>query len=262
MNARRLEQSVRHKFEDPIEVAGWKAVAVEGLRPFEEALISRAFAPGQRILDVGCGGGREAIPMAQARFRIIAMDLSHALVCGTVDFAASKEVSLLAVTAGVDALPFQASTLDGVTLFEQLIAHVPTQQGRIQVLRDIRRALRPGGTLVMTTHNRRCHWKFQFYFAIVNRLRRLRRSLGSGWYADLGDNDRWSSRIGKYASRRPVFFHMYDLGEALEDLHAAGFEVLDARARAEFETNRQDPVLRRRDYCLAFIARRPLEPTP
>ena len=29
----------------------------------------------------------------------------------------------------------------------------------------------------MTTHNRRCHWKFRLYFACVNRFRRLGRRL-------------------------------------------------------------------------------------
>jgi len=55
-----------------------------------------------------------------------------------------------------------------------------------------------------------------------------------------------------------VFFHMYDLDEATTDLREAGFEVLDGRARAEFEAGRADAALRHRDYLLGFVARRPL----
>jgi len=50
---------------------------------------------------------------------------------------------------------------------------------------------------------------------------------------------------------------MYDLDEALADLQEAGFEVVDARARAEFEAGRVDLALRERDYFLGFIAKRP-----
>jgi len=50
---------------------------------------------------------------------------------------------------------------------------------------------------------------------------------------------------------------MYDLEEAIADLKAVGFEVLDARARAEFEAGCVDLALRERDYVLGFIAKRP-----
>jgi hypothetical protein len=52
---------------------------------------------------------------------------------------------------------------------------------------------------------------------------------------------------------------MYDQDEAAADLREAGFEVLDGRARAEFEAGRADATLRRRDYLLGFVARRPAD---
>jgi hypothetical protein len=112
----------------------------------------------------------------------------------------------------------------------------------------------------MTTHNRRCHWKFALYFGWVNRWRRVMRRLGRG--LELGDYDRWSTRISRSKASRPVFFHMYDLDEATADLREAGFEVLDGRARAEFEAGRSDAALRHRDYLLGFVARRPRESRP
>jgi hypothetical protein len=108
----------------------------------------------------------------------------------------------------------------------------------------------------MTTHNRRCHWKFALYFGWVNRWRRIVRRLGCG--LDLGDYDRWSTRISRSKASRPVFFHMHDLDEATADLREAGFEVLDGRSRAEFEAGRVDAALRHQDYLLGFVARRPL----
>ncbi len=252
-----LEASVQRCYEDPAQVAAFAAISREGLAPFEAALVGRAFVPGRRVLDVGCGGGREAVPMARAGLRVIAMDLSHAMVRAAAAYAAAQGVALPALAGSATALPFREGAFDGVAMLGQVIAHVPGREARVAALRAAWRALRPGGLLAMTTHNHRCHWKLRLYFAWVNRWRRLRRALDSA--GGLCDYDRWSPRISRARSRRPVFFHMYDLEEAVADLREAGFEVLLARARAELESGREDLRLRRRDYLLGFLARRPGE---
>lgn len=257
--APRLATAVRSAYEDPAHVRAFAAVADEGLTPFEVALVRR-FTPGQRILDVGCGGGREAVPMAQAGLRPVAMDVSVAMVRAATAHASERGVPLPVVAASLSALPFRPEAFDGVALLGQVIAHVPGRDGRIAALREVRRALRPGGTLVMTTHNRRCHWKFALFFGWVNRWRRLLRRFGRG--SGLGDHDRWSARIGRLEGGPPVFFHMYDLDEATADLAEAGFEVVRARSRGEFEAGREDAAARRRDYLLGFVATRPVDAQP
>ena len=250
-----IEASVRLKYGDPDEVAAFSTIAAEGLAPFEEALVQQAFVPGQRILDIGCGGGREASAMVQHGLRVVAMDLVPAMVQAARSYGRKKGLLSSYVVGNAVSLPFCDACFDGVAMLGAIIAHVPGRDGRVQAIRAVWRTLRPGGKLAMTTHNRRCRWKLRIYFACVNRFRRLGRRLGLG--TSLGDNDRWSTRISEARSRRPVFFHMYDLDEALADLQEAGFEVVDARARAEFEAACVNPALRRRDYILGFIARRP-----
>src|ERR1700694_5081103 len=45
------------------------------LLPEEETLLERHLAPGQRLLDVGCGAGREAIGFARAGLEVVGIDV-------------------------------------------------------------------------------------------------------------------------------------------------------------------------------------------
>jgi SAM-dependent methyltransferase len=248
-----LEATVRRKYEDPSEVQAFAYVSDEGLSRFEEVLITRAFKPGQLVLDIGCGGGREAIPMARRGLRVVAMDLVPAMVRSAARRAAEHGVRLLPIVGSASAPPFRDGVFDGVAMLGQVIAHVPERQRRISTLQRVRHMLKSRGTLAMTTHNRRCHLKFRLYFSVVNRWRALRRHLG--YPTALGDHDRWTTRVSRARSSRPVFFHMYDREEALTDLQQAGFDVLEAKGRTEFEAEREDLVVRNRNYLLGFLAR-------
>ena len=247
-----LETVVRRKYEDPAEVAEFVALASQGLTRFEDALVG-VFSSGDLVLDVGCGGGREAVPMARRGIRVVAMDLVPAMVRAARRYASAQGVTVLPVVASATAPPFRDGVFDGVAMLGQVIAHVPDRAGRTGALCAVRQSLRPGGTLAMTTHNRRCHMKFRLYFAWVNLWRRILRGLG---VPTLGDYDRWTARISRAGSPAPVFFHMYDREEALADLSQAGFTVLQAKSRAEFESGREDPARRDRDYLLGFLASR------
>jgi len=252
--------SVRGYYDEPGVVARYAAAAAEGLAPFEAALVRRAFGPGDRVLDVGCGGGREAVALVRAGLRVVAVDLSPSMARAAADHAQAQGSALAAAAADAAALPFRDGRFDGVAMFGQVIAHVPTRAGRVAALRSAWRALRPGGALALTTHNRRCHPKFQVYFACVNRWRRLARRAGLA--VSLGDFDRLTRRdqVSGGAAGRRLFIHMYDQPEAEADLTEAGFTAIEARARAEWESGREDPAARRRDYLLGYLARRPEGP--
>jgi ubiquinone/menaquinone biosynthesis C-methylase UbiE len=258
MSRQDLGAAVRNYYQDPDVVTAFAANVSEGMTRFETALVRHAFAPGQRILDVGCGAGREGVAMVRQGLQVIGIDLVHEMAHSAVQRAEAGGVHLPILVANCLSLPFSEASFDGVTMLGQVITFIPSRELRLVALRSVLGVLRPGGMLAMTTHNRRCHPKFSLYFAWANRWRQICRRLGR--QSRLGDYDRWSLRdCGVRAgSGQRLYFHMYDMDEALTDLGGAGFEILDARARTEFEAGRIDPTLRRRDYLLGFIARRPL----
>ena len=249
MTGQDLATAIRRMYADSAEVSAYSTLNAQGLDCIEEALVFRAFAPGQLVLDVGCGAGREAVPMARHGIRVVAMDFVHEMVQATAAHATAHSTAVAPLVGSVTTLPFREGSFDGVALLGPVIAHVPIRDERIAALHSVWRLLRPGGLLVMTTHNRRCHWKFRLYFACVNRWRRLARRLGHD--SGLEDFDRWTIRISKGGWRQPAFFHMYDRDEAIADLQAAKFEVLDTIVWTGFEATRDDSPQ------LGFLALRP-----
>jgi SAM-dependent methyltransferase len=241
--------AVRRMFADSAEVSFYSTLTAQGLNCIEEALVHRAFAPDQLVLDVGCGAGREAVPMAQHGIRVVAMDFVHEMVQATVANASAHSTGVIPLVGDVTVPPFREGSFDGAALLSDVIGHVPIRDDRIAALRSVWRLLRPGGLLAMVTSNRCCHWKFQLYFACVNRWRRLARQLG--YDSGLEDFDRWTTRFTKGGWPEPIFFHMYDRDEVIADLQAAKFDVLDTIAWTGFEAALDHSPR------LGFLAQRP-----
>jgi SAM-dependent methyltransferase len=136
--------------------------------------MAQRFAPGQRLLDLGCGTGIDALHFAQLGYNVVASDWSPEMVARAASRAVQHNLQnkLVAKHIGIQELEkFDASddqTFDGIySNFGPLncapdLAHVSRQCARL---------LRPGGRMVFTVIGRICPWEVAHYL-VKRRLKR------------------------------------------------------------------------------------------
>ena len=106
-----------------------------------------AVAPGQRVLDLGCGTGRPAVRLAEsAQVEVVGITISEEQLEIARERAKASAVADRVRFDLVDAMEmaFDAESFDAVFAIESL-EHMPDQA---RVLRSITELLRPGGRFV------------------------------------------------------------------------------------------------------------------
>ena len=117
--------------------------------------------PQARVLDLGGGMGRIAVPLARTH-TVTLGDISAEMLSQAASAASAAGVPREALTlVEVDAarpLPFASASFD-VALAIDLMVHLPDP---VATLRELRRVLAPGGQLLVDTTNRHPQWMLRY----------------------------------------------------------------------------------------------------
>jgi len=130
--------------DEPAQTAPAHCQRLIHLKAYEEAA---QYAAGLDVLDVGCNTGYGTMHLVSAARRVVGVDVSPRAIELARQRATDGSPEFLHTDGG--ALPFGDATFDLVTSF-QVLEHVPEP---LEYLREIRRVLRPGGTVILTTPN-------------------------------------------------------------------------------------------------------------
>jgi ubiquinone/menaquinone biosynthesis C-methylase UbiE len=108
---------------------------------------------GARILDVCCGQGRHAIPLAQAGYEVMGLDRSSYLLDQAQQAAAEAGVEVQWVRGDMRWLPWGERFDACINLFTAFGYFEEDEENR-WVLHQIHRSLKPGGLFLLDVSNR------------------------------------------------------------------------------------------------------------
>jgi SAM-dependent methyltransferase len=214
---------VRAKYDDALEVRQYARYALAGPEPEEIEFVRAHVKPGGRLLDVGCGAGREAIGFARAGYRVTGIDLAPAMIEAARRLAAEAGLAIEFRVQNVLDLDAPPASFDGA-FFGASLHHVPGRARRIAALARIGRALTPDGVLLVTIayDDRRLLSRSR----LVDLCRRAgARLLGPERFSEPGDS--LMRDVSETSDPRTwIFFHNYSgPDEARAEIEAAGFEA-------------------------------------
>ncbi|MFF4398709.1 class I SAM-dependent methyltransferase [Streptomyces sp. NPDC001480] len=146
------ENSVAHFYDEPADdyhliYTDWDA-SVRRQGDALDALLSQDRAA---VLDCSCGIGTQAIGLALRGHRVTGTDLSPRAVARAAREAGHRNVALGTAVADMRRLPFPDVRFDAVVCADNALPHLLTEQDVHAALTEMRRVLRPGGLLLLST---------------------------------------------------------------------------------------------------------------
>jgi SAM-dependent methyltransferase len=136
----------------PSTVAGFvRSEANATLLRFAEA--ERARAPAGLALDIGCGAGRNAVPLARQGWRVLGIDLSWPMLSAARDRVRAEGARLPLALAPMDALPVGAGACDLIVVHG--IWNLARSMSELrQAIDEARRVAARGAALFVFTFSR------------------------------------------------------------------------------------------------------------
>ncbi|HKP54300.1 MAG TPA: class I SAM-dependent methyltransferase [Chloroflexia bacterium] len=134
-------------------------------------VLDRAFAPGDRLLELGCGTGEEAIHLARRSISVVATDAAPAMLdvlkakLSHHEKSISEHITPILISAGkIGSLVerFGKQSFDGVYSSFGPLNCEPDLAPIAGALADL---VRPGGRVVLSLINRYCLWETAWYLA-------------------------------------------------------------------------------------------------
>jgi ubiquinone/menaquinone biosynthesis C-methylase UbiE len=123
-----------------------------GLTPDEMVLWEKVPCRAGCLLVLGGGGGREAIFFARQGFEVTGMDFSEQMLAQARECTAQRGLDFQGWVEEISQIEAPAESFDVVWISMFLYSVVLTRKRRVEMLRRIRKTIKPGGYLVCSFH--------------------------------------------------------------------------------------------------------------
>ncbi len=210
-----LFRLVLARYHSPEEVTKYRQRADSGLLRWEEVIRDGFFTSPSRLLDLGCGAGREAIALAGGGSEVTAVDISAELVEYALAAADAAGLSIAFEVIDGKSLPFPACSFDIALIWRQVLGNVPGASNRAALLGDVSRTMREDGILSLSVHNRDVCVPIAKEKGLI--LERTAYSLEDGDFVEKGESP----------SATSCYWHYFTRPELVRLVEEAGFQVLE-----------------------------------
>ncbi len=109
--------------------------------------------PRSRVLDLGCGSGRRTIELARRGHRVLGMDPDAGALADARALAQGEKLNIHFMKADTRGVPYR-SEIDAVVSLEGAFGRLPSDRDDQSCLESARKALKPGGLLLIDTLNK------------------------------------------------------------------------------------------------------------
>ena len=182
----------------------------------QELLAALPFKTGKLLL-LGVGGGREAIPLARMGFQVTGVDYVPALVERAIENAAQRGVVIEGLVQDISRLEVPAGAYDVVWISEAMYSCVPTRARRVEMVSRISQSLKPGGFFI-------CQYHWGEHQQSADKYRFIRRLIAACTFGNLAYED------GDVLWGNAEFIHIFTAEQAVRgELEAGGLAVLEIK---------------------------------
>lgn len=186
-------------------------------------LLDNYLAAGEKVLDLGCGNGRYYPLFQEKQADYFGRDNSEKLI----EIARSKYPGANFQENQSLELDFPDNFFDKIYSIA-VLHHIPSEELRLQFLRQVRRVLRPGGKVILTV------WKFhrfkEYYFLFKYTFLKLIGKSELDWKDVL---EPWGKRVQRY-------YHWFTKKELGKIIREAGFRVKETGVIKNKKGNRRN----------------------
>ena len=173
-------------------------------------------APGARLLDLCCGHGRHAVPLAQLGYRVTGLDRSRRLLDHAAALAASYGQRVGLVAADMRRLPFADASFDAVINLFNAFGYLEDEAEDELVLAEVARVLVPGGRFLQELANREALVRDWYDSRVLRKDDEL-----------IVLQERTLDLLGSRDLARYTLIRLYTLTELAAMLDRAGLELLE-----------------------------------
>lgn len=154
-----------------------------------------------RVLDLGCGNGRNLLPFLQKGLKCFGLDFSKSMIKEAKNFLKRRNLNADFVVGDIAKLPFKSKSFSAIILIRAL-PHLETRKKRLECLREIKRV---GEKAIISCWYK---WDRKLFWTV------LKHFLSSDVYV------KWNYHGKKYKR----FYHLYTEKELEKEIKKVGFK--------------------------------------